>query len=334
MTCRPPNGSMLSHLAAQDITRMLDYRIQCIKPIAHSTRRSRQIDDQRLAAHSSDASSQGRTRKVRQRQHAYSLGDSFRFALDHRPRRFRSDVTLGESRSAGGEHEISGVAVAGMDERSHDLNSFVSAFRRRDEFIFFCLYPAGDDSARGILSFATHDGIRNGDYRYAHTYLRYARSPQPPRPKPPAGSLLLLFTRGASSAPTAILVERHLLHYGGNALSADLYLEWRAFRCRLGRNVRGANRNTQCRAHRPTSHFAARFSIHVHRITVTRERSLRRRESNQLSFDALLFLLRQRITPDEITFFHFNEPSERCFERCCGVVEIVAVERHPHLETQ
>src|SRR5687767_10143216 len=105
----------------------------------------------------------------------------------------------------------------------------------------------------------------------------------------------MIASRISDLQPAAVFVERHLLHGGGDALAADLDLEQRSFGGRFGWEIRGADRNSQRRAHRSASDLATRLPGSEHGITVARERALGRRESNQPARESLLLLTHERV---------------------------------------
>src|SRR5512141_745183 len=132
----------------------------------------------------------------------------------------------------------------------------------------------------------------------------------------------------------AVLVEGRLLYHAGYALSANLDLEpgtrGRAFR----RNVCCADGNVQRRAHRPAPHLPTRRTIHENRIPVPGKRALTGGKTDELSLDAILFLANEGVAPHEVAFLQLDEPLKICLERRDGVVDIVPVKRHAHLETK
>src|SRR6185436_16557867 len=154
---RPPTRSMLGDLSAQDITSMLDYRIQCIESIPHSTWRTGQVDDQRFAAHARDSATQRRAREIRQRQHTNALGDSLGLPIYHRSRRFRRDIARRQARPPSGEHEVRPIAIACLNEHANNLDRVVSAAESGDQLVLLRLHPTHNYRTRDILAVAPID---------------------------------------------------------------------------------------------------------------------------------------------------------------------------------
>jgi len=107
---------MLRHPTAKHIARVLNDWVYRFEPIARTARRSRKIYYQGPSAHASDAASERRARKVGERDHTDSLGNSFRFTLDHRASRLGRYVALRQTRPAGRNHQLGVVHVGGANE--------------------------------------------------------------------------------------------------------------------------------------------------------------------------------------------------------------------------
>ena len=68
---------------------------------------------------------------------------------------------------------------------------------------------------------------------------------------------------------------------------------------------------------------------------MTRDRTaVVHREADQPPGKPLLLLLHERLATHEVSLVDLREPGEVRLERRDGVVDVVAVERHSHLETQ
>ena len=100
------------------------------------------------------------------------------------------------------------------------------------------------------------------------------------------------------------------------------------------RDVGGAQADTDARAHDAGHHGAARLAVHEHRVAVARDRFLGEGEADEFARDAGGLLGFQCGEADEIPLLHLHEPAESGFQWRVGVVDVVAVECHPHLEAQ
>ena len=67
---------------------------------------------------------------------------------------------------------------------------------------------------------------------------------------------------------------------------------------------------------------------------MARDRLLGEGESHELLRHAGRLLRFKGRTADEVALFHLHEPAESGLERSDRLVDVIAVERHPHLETQ
>ena len=71
-----------------------------------------------------------------------------------------------------------------------------------------------------------------------------------------------------------------------------------------------------------------------HRIAVARKNAVAHGEADQLLLEAGLLLLHERVLSDEVTLGQLHQPREVRFERRHGVVDVVAVQGHAHLEPE
>ena len=68
---------------------------------------------------------------------------------------------------------------------------------------------------------------------------------------------------------------------------------------------------------------------------MARNAALQHSETHELALESLEFLHPQGLVSDErCALVELYHPAQACFERCGGVVDIIAVERVPHLETE
>src|SRR6185437_483982 len=159
---------MFRVIAARDPHRVIDYRLYRREPVAHSTRGSRQIDDERARAHAGQSARQRGARKARQRQHPYSLGDSLRLALDRDARRLGGHVARREPGAAGGEHHIGGVAIAPGNELAHDRRGIVRDERPRRKLGAARRAPGGDRVAGGVVAETARASVAYGENCDSH----------------------------------------------------------------------------------------------------------------------------------------------------------------------
>src|SRR5258705_3586798 len=167
-----------------------------------------------------------------------------------------------------------------------------------------------------------------------------AASPEPSArsPRDVASEMVSTATRmcgtRVASEMGRVLVEGRLDDRGGETLAADLDLEGRPFLRASEREIRRADGDSECGAHRATPHLAARRAVVVHRVAVPREAALAHRETDEAARETALLLRDERIAADEVALVQLHEPGESRLEGRRGVVDVVAVERHPHLEAQ
>ena len=131
-----------------------------------------------------------------------------------------------------------------------------------------------------------------------------------------------------------VLVEREFDDRASEALAADIDFECVAGRSVIGGHVAGANGDPAARRARATAHVATCRAIDEHRIAVTREGAIGDREAHELLRDSGRLLCFECRLPDKVTLLHLHEPLEIGFQRRDGVVDVVAVEGHPHLEAE
>src|SRR3989442_5773430 len=75
-------------------------------------------------------------------------------------------------------------------------------------------------------------------------------------------------------------------------------------------------------------------TVRHHRIAVSRNGAVRHLETDELSLDALRARRFDRRTTHEITLDRLHDPAESGLERVRRLVDVVAVERVGHLESQ
>src|SRR5437868_1531060 len=131
-----------------------------------------------------------------------------------------------------------------------------------------------------------------------------------------------------------ILIEWRFDDRSWNALSADLDLERVSLLRSLGRQIARADRNAERGAHGAAAHHATRLVAVEHGITVAGDVAIAQREADEFFLDAGRLLLVERRAADELSLLELHEPVEIRLERRDRVVDVVAVERHSHLETQ
>jgi hypothetical protein len=124
---------MVGGLVAHDGARVVDDGIERLQGIAHAAGAAGQVDDERAPAHARRAAGQRRARKTRQAQEPDPLGDPGRLALEHRARRFGSDVARRQSGAAGRQHDVGRVGVAPAREARGDRPGLVRHHRARDD---------------------------------------------------------------------------------------------------------------------------------------------------------------------------------------------------------
>src|SRR5262249_55037848 len=83
-----------------------------------------------------------------------------------------------------------------------------------------------------------------------------------------------------------------------------------------------------CRAHvllqrngwRPACNVARFTAMYEHRVMIARNVFSEHLKTNEPALDSFLFLFQQRVAADEFSFFELHDPSEACFQQCCGSV--------------
>src|SRR6185312_5332017 len=129
-------------------------------------------------------------------------------------------------------------------------------------------------------------------------------------------------------------VERHPNDGRRNAPAAYVDLDRRPW-CRLGgRKVARADSHPDRWADRAAAHRAGGYASNRHRVPGARESAFGGGEPHELPGDAARSLRQERVAADKFAFTRLDHPSEIGLEGCHRIVDVVAVERHSHLETQ
>src|SRR6185312_5571943 len=132
----------------------------------------------------------------------------------------------------------------------------------------------------------------------------------------------------------SVLVEWHLLHNRRKTLASYLDFELRAFLRRREWQIRGTDRDTEGRTQCAAPHLAARRAVVRDWVSVARKCAVLNREPDELARNSRRFLPFERFLPHEVALLELDQPAESCFIRRGAVVDVVAIERHSHLETQ
>src|SRR5678816_482337 len=132
----------------------------------------------------------------------------------------------------------------------------------------------------------------------------------------------------------ALFVERSLLDDRRNALASYLDLECSSRRGALSWQVRSPDGNPKRWTHGAAAHFAACGAVDIHVVSRSRKRSLSCRKACELFLDACFLLFDERVPSDKVTLLELHQPLQVCLERSDGIVDVVSVERHSHLEAQ
>ena len=141
---------MIGPGSSHQVNGMVDPLVEHFEAIGDAAGAAGKIDDQCLAPNARDSARKRGSRKIGEHGDTQRLADARRFAFQHGPGGFGSDVADGKTGAAGGEDQVHFAAVGPGGERRDDLAGFIGNQRAGRDRSAPGVGPGGDRVAAGI----------------------------------------------------------------------------------------------------------------------------------------------------------------------------------------
>ncbi len=145
-------------LARNEADRVRKGFVDDCEPVSATTRRARKVQHERGAAHAGDPPREETVRGAAEGIRADRLREPRDLALDHRGRRFRSDIPRGHTGPARRDHELG--LVGELLDRSSDLAPIVGHDAARN-LVALAFEQLLQQSAALIRSLAARNAVRD-----------------------------------------------------------------------------------------------------------------------------------------------------------------------------